>query len=37
MNQFQKYAKEFKMPMSDNFDPIGVFADGATIAEWNNN
>jgi len=37
MNQFQKYAKEYKMPMSDNFDPIGVFSDGATIAEWNNN
>lgn len=25
------------MPLSEDFDPVGVFADGATIAEWNNN
>jgi len=26
-----------KIPLSDNFDPISVFSDGATISEWNNN
>jgi len=37
MNQFVAYADKQKVPLSDNYDPIGVFADGATIAEWNNN
>lgn len=37
MTNFLKFSADNKIPISDNFDPIGVFADAATVAEWNNN
>jgi dynein heavy chain len=37
MNNFLKFSKDNKIPISDPFDPIEVFAEKAEIAEWNNN
>jgi len=37
MNNFLKFAKENKIPISEPFEPIGVFAEPALISEWNNN
>jgi dynein heavy chain len=37
MKEFIKFTTENKIPISENFDPIGVFADAATVSEWNNN
>lgn len=37
MDTFIKYATDFKINISNEFDPVNVFADAATISEWNNN
>lgn len=37
MGNFLKFSKDNRIPISEPFDPIEVFADAATIAEWNNN
>jgi len=37
MDNFIKYATDYKINISNEFDPVNVFADAATISEWNNN
>jgi len=37
MDNFIKYATDYKINISNDFDPVSVFADAATISEWNNN
>lgn len=37
MTNFLKFSSDNKIPISDNFNPIGVFAEPAEISSWNNN
>lgn len=37
MTNFLKFAADNKIPISENFNPIGVFAEPAEISSWNNN
>jgi hypothetical protein len=37
MTNFLKFSSDNKIPISENFNPIGVFAEPAEISSWNNN